>query len=315
MAMSITFSSCSKGGDDDFLPNGGGTEVNGGSTQPLTDDDIVSLNDAYNSGNTTTFINALESKGCIAKVAQTRSGGSDAKYVLTEKGKEYFKYDLFAKKRNIPLDYVRYIDTVDRSFLDKGAYYAFSDLTSVFQGWYPTTDDEVNIKGEYKWVSLDNPNNWFECPYNDKDFYWCFGYFYIKYRNSWRNEYGMHYYYKCYWALRGYEYHRFFNGDENGNGAGHFKNERLNMPEDYDGISFSKDTLKLIPYYMGTTAFLDLKNIDLYKNEEIIKITNVRSKNDYIESGNGWKEGSDPNNVCIVEIFSGLYIRVPKTNK
>lgn len=29
MAMSITFSSCSKGGDDDFLPNGGGTEVNG----------------------------------------------------------------------------------------------------------------------------------------------------------------------------------------------------------------------------------------------------------------------------------------------
>lgn len=29
MAMSFTFSSCSKGGDDDFLPNGGGTEVNG----------------------------------------------------------------------------------------------------------------------------------------------------------------------------------------------------------------------------------------------------------------------------------------------
>ena len=159
MAMSITFSSCSKGGDDDFLPNGGGTEVNGGSTQSLTENDIVSLNNAYNSGNTTTFINALESKKCIEKVAQTRSGDSDAKYVLTDKGKEYFKYDLFK----------------DGKEMDKKHAYRF--MCCVFQGYYSVKNDYViqeDMYGKYKWVSLDNPNEWFECShkgdYYDKEF-------------------------------------------------------------------------------------------------------------------------------------------------
>jgi hypothetical protein len=44
MAMSITFSSCSKGGDDDFLPNGGGTEVNGiVKYEDLTEDEKKNL--------------------------------------------------------------------------------------------------------------------------------------------------------------------------------------------------------------------------------------------------------------------------------
>lgn len=157
MAMSITFSSC---GDDDFLPKDSGTEVNGGSTQSLTDGDIVSLNKAYNSGNTTTFINALESKGCIEKVAQTRSDDSDGKYVLTDKGKnDYFKYDLFE----------------DGKKMDEKHAYRFMCL--VFQGFYSVKNDYViqgDMYGEYKWVSLDNPNEWFECSYNgdyyDKEF-------------------------------------------------------------------------------------------------------------------------------------------------
>lgn len=157
MAMSITFSSCSKGGDDDFLPNGGGTEVNGGSTQPLTDNDIVSLNNAYNSGNTTTFINVLNSKGCIAKVAQTRIADSDAKYVLTDKGKEYFKSDLFEVAKN-----------------EKKAYIF---MCYVFQGIYSVKNDknDYDIKedmyGEYRWVSLDNPNEWFECSHKGDNYY------------------------------------------------------------------------------------------------------------------------------------------------
>ena len=159
MAMSITFSSCSKGGDDDFLPNGGGTEVNGGSTQSLTNDDIVLLNDAYNSGNTTMFINALESKGCIEK-DNTRGGDSDGKYVLTDMGKnDYFKSDLFK----------------DGKEMDKK--YAYRFMCCVFQGFYSVKNDYViqeDMYGKYKWVSLDNPNEWFECRHNgdyyDKEF-------------------------------------------------------------------------------------------------------------------------------------------------
>lgn len=157
MAMSITFSSCSKGGDDDFLPNGGGTEVNGGSTQSLTNVDIEALNDAYNSGNTTTFINALESKGCIAKPQLTRSGGSDAKYVLTDKGKEYFGHDMF-------------------KYIDDGEI-AYSNMCLVFQGyWYDDKDkiDYIKHDTEYKWVSLDNPNNdYFEFSNNGGSYLSC----------------------------------------------------------------------------------------------------------------------------------------------
>lgn len=154
MAMSITFSSCSKGGDDDFLPNGGGTEVNGGSTQPLTNVDIEALNVAYNSGNTTTFINVLESKGCIAKDDGTRSGDSDAKYVLTKNGEKYFKSDLFGNKK-----------------MDKKNTYRF--MCFVFQGIYfvKNVKNDYDIKedmyGEYKWVSLDDTNVWFECSHKE----------------------------------------------------------------------------------------------------------------------------------------------------
>ena len=156
MAMSITFSSCSKGGDDDFLPNGGGTEVNGGSTQPLTEDEIGELNVAYNSGNTTTFINALESKGCIAKPQLTRSGVSDVKYVLTEKGEKYFKSDLFkaAKKKEKAYCFM--------CFVFQGVY----SVKSVNNGY----DIKEDMYGKYKWVSLDNPNEWFECRHNGDNY-------------------------------------------------------------------------------------------------------------------------------------------------
>ena len=164
MAMSITFSSCSKGGDDDFLPNGGGTEVNGGSTQSLTEDEIGELNVAYNSGNTTTFINALESKKCIkkddgtnalesngyiAKENVTRSGDSDAKYVLTDKGKEYFGHDMFSK-----------IDDWEK---------VYDRMCLVFQGYW---SEEIEHDDEYKWVSLDNPNNdYFEFSNTNEVYY------------------------------------------------------------------------------------------------------------------------------------------------
>ncbi len=138
MAMSITFSSCSKSELDEMETDDGGTEVN----EKLTDADIVSLNNAYNSGNTTTFINALESKGCIAKPQLTRSGVSDGKYELTDKGKEYFGHDMFSK-----------IDDWE---------IAYSNMCLVFQGyWYDDKDkiDYIKHDTEYKWVSLDNPNN------------------------------------------------------------------------------------------------------------------------------------------------------------
>lgn len=169
MAMSITFSSCSKGGDDDFLPNGGGTEVNGGSTQPLTDADIVSLNNAYNdaneSGDITIFINALESKKCIEKVSTnvleskgyiakddgTRSGVSDGKYELTDKGKEYFGHDMFSK-----------IDDWEK---------VYDRMCLVFQGYW---SEEIEHDDEYKWVSLDNPNNdYFEFSNNGVNYHSC----------------------------------------------------------------------------------------------------------------------------------------------
>ncbi|MBR4268551.1 MAG: hypothetical protein IKQ47_02045 [Prevotella sp.] len=155
MAMSITFSSCSKGGDDDFLPNGGGTEVNGGSTQSLTNVDIEALNNAYNSGNTTTFINALESKGCIKKDDGTRGGDSDGKYELTDKGKEYFGHDMF-----------KYIDDLEM---------AYDKMCLVFQGyWYDDKDDYIKHDTEYKWVSLDNPNNdYFEFSNNGVNYHSC----------------------------------------------------------------------------------------------------------------------------------------------
>lgn len=151
MAMSITFSSCSKGGDDDFLPNGGGTEVNGGSTQSLTDNDIVSLNNAYNSGNTSEFIKALESKGCIAKDDGTRSGDSDAKYVLTKKGKKYFKSDLLEVAKN-----------------EKKAYIF---MCYVFQGIY-SVDHVIqeDMYEKYRWVSLDDTNVWFECSHKGDNY-------------------------------------------------------------------------------------------------------------------------------------------------
>ena len=159
MAMSITFSSCSKSELDEMETDGGGMEVNGGSTQSLTEDEIGELNDAYNSGNTTIFINALESKGCIAKPQLTRSGDSDAKYKLTDKGKEYFKSDLFK----------------DGKEMDKK--YAYRFMCCVFQGFYSVKNDYViqeDMYGKYKWVSLDNPNEWFECrhkgDYYDKEF-------------------------------------------------------------------------------------------------------------------------------------------------
>lgn len=156
MAMSITFSSCSKGELDETETNGGETEVN----EKLTDDDIVSLNEAYNtaneSGNITTFINALESKKCIKKDDDTRSGGSDAKYVLTEKGEKYFKSDLFkaAKKEEK----------------------AYRFMCLVFQGVYSVKsvnngyDIKEDMYGKYKWVSLDNPNEWFECRHNGDNY-------------------------------------------------------------------------------------------------------------------------------------------------
>ena len=174
MAMSIiTFSSC---GDDDFLPKDSGTEVNGGSTQSLTDVDIVSLNNAYNdaneNGDITIFINALKSKGCIAKddgtnvldskksiekVAQTRSDDSNSKYVLTDKGKEYFGHDMFSK-----------IDDWEK---------VYDRMCLVFQGyWYVEEDEDDYIKHdtEYKWVSLDNPNNdYFEFSNNGVNYHSC----------------------------------------------------------------------------------------------------------------------------------------------
>lgn len=155
MAMSITFSSCSKGGDDDFLPNGGGTEVNGGSTQSLTSSEIGELNVAYNSGNTSEFIKALESKGCIAKPQPTRSGDSDGKYVLTDKGEKYFGHDLF-KDGN---------DKMDEK-------YAYRFMCFVFQGIYIDGDRNIqeDMYGKYRWVSLDDTNVWLECTHKEVNY-------------------------------------------------------------------------------------------------------------------------------------------------
>ena len=136
MAMSITFSSCSKSELDEME----------------TDDYIVKLNNAYNSGNANAIIEALELNEFIIKDPQTRSDDSDAKYVLTDKGKEYFKSDLFEVAKN------------------KENAYRFMCL--VFQGIYIDGDRNVreDMYGKYKWVSLDNPNVWFECSHKGDNY-------------------------------------------------------------------------------------------------------------------------------------------------
>lgn len=262
MAMSITFSSCSKGGDDDFLPNGGGTEVNGGSTQPLTEDEIGELNVAYNSANTTTFINALVSKGCIAKDDGTRSGDSDAKYVLTKKGKEYFKSDLFEVAKN------------------EEKAYCF--MCFVFQGIYSVKNDKngYDIKedmyGEYKWVSLDNPNVWLECSHKgdiyDEEFV-------IKYykNNSLVNE------------------HNFKDNRQIVN----FDKIELSIRDDnhyYNYIrGLSNDDPFIFSQVRGSDDFYSSGGYYYTSSKDNICIANISIKNYYYPQG--------------------LYIRVPKTNK
>lgn len=259
MAMSITFSSCSKGGDDDFLPNGGGTEVNGGSTQPLTDDDIVSLNNAYNSGNTTTFINALESKGCVAKVAQTRSGGSDVKYVLTENSEKYFKSDLFkvAKKKEK----------------------AYRFMCFVFQGIYFVNNDheiQEDMYEKYKWVSLDNPNEWFECSHKGDNYDEEFVIKYYK-NNSLVNEHN----FKDNRQIVNFDKIELSIRDDN-----HYYNYIRGMSND-DPFIFSQ--------VRGTDDFYSSDEKYYTSSKDNICIVNVSIKNYYYPQG--------------------LYIRVPKTNK
>ncbi|MBO5616152.1 MAG: hypothetical protein J5932_08590 [Prevotella sp.] len=258
MAMSITFSSCSKGGDDDFLPNGGGTEVNGGSTQPLTDNDIVSLNNAYNSGNTTTFINALESKGCIEKGEPTRSGDSDAKYVLTEKGKEYFKSDLFEVAKN------------------KENAYRF--MCYVFQGIYFDGDRymQEDMYGEYKWVSLDNPNVWFECSHKedkyDEDFVM-----------TWHKD-------NIVFDLNFKDNTQIDNFDYN----------KLSIREDlayaYYKRKVSNDEPLIFSQLRGSDDFYSSGGYYYTSSKDNICIVNISTEHKY-------------------DIVQGLYIRVPKTNK
>lgn len=261
MAMSITFSSCSKGGDDDFLPNGGGTEVN----EKLTDDDIVSLNNAYNSGNTTTFINALESKGCITKGAQTRSGNNDDKYVLTDKGKnEYFKHDLFE----------------DGKTMDEKHAYRF--MCYVFQGIYFVKNDkngydvQEDMYGEYKWVSLDNPNVWFECShkgnYYDKEFV-----------ITWHKD-------NIFFDLNFKDNTQIDNFDYN----------KLSIRENrayyYYKNNISDDEPLIFSQVMGTDDFYSSGGYYYTSSKDNICIVNISTENTY-------------------DIVQGLYIRVPKTNK
>ena len=256
MAMSITFSSCSKGGDDDFLPNGGGTEVNGGSTQSLTDNDIVSLNDAYNSGNTTTFINALESKGCIEK-DNTRGGDSDGKYVLTDKGKDYFKSDLFEVAKN------------------KENAYCFMCL--VFQGIYIDGDRNVqkDMYEKYKWVSLDNPNEWFECSHKGDNYDEEFVIKYYK-NNSLVNEHN----FKDNRQIVDFDHNKLSIRDDN-----HYYNYIRGMSND-DPFIFSQ--------VRGTDDFYSSDEKYYTSSKDNICIVNVSIKNYYYPQG--------------------LYIRVPKTN-
>lgn len=112
---------------------------------------IVSLNDAYNSGDANAIIKALELNEFIIKDPQTRSGDSDAKYVLTDKGKEYFKSDLFevAKDEKKAYEFM--------CFVFQGIYY----VKNVKNGY----EIQEDMYGEYKWVSLDDTNVWFECSH------------------------------------------------------------------------------------------------------------------------------------------------------
>ena len=262
MAMSITFSSCSKGGDDDFLPNGGGTEVNGGSTQPLTNVDIEALNNAYNSGNTTTFINALESKGCIEKVAQTRSGDSDAKYVLTEKGKEYFKSDLFEVAKN-----------------EKKAY---EFMCFVFQGIYfvknVKNDYEIqeDMYGEYRWVSLDNPNVWFECSHKedkyDEDFVMTWHKDNIVFDLNFKDN----------TQIDNFDYNKL--------------SIRENRAYYYYKSNISNDEPLIFSQVRGSADFYSSGGGYYTSSKDNICIANISTEHKY-------------------DIVQGLYIRVPKTNK
>lgn len=259
MAMSITFSSCSKGGDDDFLPNGGGTEVNGGSTQPLTDDDIVSLNNAYNSGNTTTFINALASKGCITKGTQTRSGDNDDKYVLTKKGEEYFKSDLFKVAKN--------------------EKYAYRFMCYVFQGIYSVKNDYViqeDMYGEYKWVSFDNPNVWFECSHKGD-----------KYDEE--------------FVMTWHKDNIVFDFDfKNNKLIDNFEDNKLSIREDlayeYYIRKFGNDEPLIFSQVRGSDDFYSSGGYYYTSSKDNICIVNISTEHKY-------------------NIVQGLYIRVKKTNK
>lgn len=261
MAMSITFSSCSKSGDDDFLPNGGGTEVNGGSTQSLTENDIVLLNNAYNSGNTTKFINALESKGCIAKPQPTRSSDSDAKYVLTDKGKEYFKSDLFEVAKN------------------KENAYRF--MCFVFQGIYSVENDkndydiQEDMYGKYKWVSLDNPNEWFECSHK---------------RDNYDEEFVI-------------TWHKdkivFDFNFKNNTQIDNFEENKLSIREDlayyYYKNNISDDEPLIFSQVRGSDDFYSSGGYYYTSSKDNICIVNISQENTY-------------------DIVQGLYIRVKKTN-
>lgn len=135
MAMSITFSSCSKSELDEMETNS-----------------IELLNKAYNSGDAVAIINALKLNGFIAKPqSTTRSGDSDDKYVLTKEGKDYFKSDLFEVAKN-----------------EKNAY---SFLCFVFQGIY-SVDHVIqeDMYEKYRWVSLDDTNVWFECSHKGDNY-------------------------------------------------------------------------------------------------------------------------------------------------
>lgn len=283
MAMSITFSSCSKGGDDDFLPNGGGTEVDGGSTQPLTEREA--LNNAYNSGNTTTFINALESKGCIAKVAQTRSGDNDSKYELTEKGKEYFKSDLFSVISGFHSapEYIREQYAPVKAYLSlcwalQGIYWVEND-----EGEYEMQED---MYGKYKWVSLDNPNVWFECSHNG-----CLN----LYETSFQKSDG---WYKC--IDIGSFYEEFVITYHTNNGSCKHKFSILEQIDKIRDLARRKvgyyNELFIFSQVMGTDNFYSSGGYDYTSSKNNICIANISTENTY-------------------DIVQGLYIRVPKTNK
>ena len=266
MAMSITFSSCSKGGDDDFLPNGGGTEVNGGSTQPLTDDDIELLNKAYNSANTTTFINALESKGCIAKDDGTRSGDNDGKYVLTKKGEDYFKSDLFKYRKD-----------------EKNGKYAYRFMCYVFQGLYCVKNDkndydvQEDMYGEYKWVSLDNPNEWFECSHKGD-------YYYKEFVITWHHKDNI---------VFDYNFRDYTQIDN-------FEDNKLSIREDlaynYYIRKVGNDEPLIFSQVRGTDDFCLSGGHSYTSSKDNICIVNISTEHKY-------------------DIVQGLYIRVKKTNK